>query len=79
LDVVHQVCHQFEEQAGVMVNKLYASYPSFQKDLSKIVELLEEEQMFYVQIGCSLKAHNRDIMMSSVKWENSWVKDKLIK
>jgi len=81
LGVVHQVCQQFEEQAGVTVNKPYASYPSFQKDLSKIVELLEKEQMFCVQAGCSFKTHNGEIMISSVKWENvsSWVKDKLSK
>ena len=33
LGVVHQVCKQFEEQAGATVNKPYASYPSFQAKL----------------------------------------------
>ena len=46
LGVVQQVCRQFEEQAGATVNKPYASYPSFQKDLNKIVELLSKEQVF---------------------------------
>jgi len=81
LGVVHQVCRQFEEQAGATINKPYASYPSFQKDFNKIVELLDKEQMFCVRNGRSLKTYKESPLMSSFNWKNvgEWVKSKLIK
>ena len=80
LGVVNHVCQIFETEAEVSGNKGYCSYPSFEKDLEKILQQLKEESVFAVSSGRTLISYNNHPLLASLKWKNiaKWVKSKLL-
>ena len=80
LGVVDGICRNFESEAEASVNKGYCTYPSFAKDLSQILHMLEEQMVFEVKEGRTVKGYRRLPLLSSLKWKDitAWVHSKLL-
>ena len=80
LGVVNNVCKNFEKEVDARIDKPYSSYPSFSKDLKKMSDLLQQDEVFSIHEGRSLSKYNNQPFLSSLKWTNisSWVKSKLL-
>ena len=55
------------------------SVPSFQDDFDKILQQLEEEEVFKVKDNRTLESYNSQPLMSNIKWANVkiWLKEKI--
>ena len=82
LGVVDAICHQFEAEAEASINKGYSSYsyPSFVKDFNQILNTLEDQKVFEVQEGRTLRSYTNSPFFTTLKWKNitAWIKSKLI-
>ena len=80
LEIVYNICQIFSEQAEAPVNKGYVSYPSFQEDFDKILQQLEEEEVFKVKENCTIQSYTSQPLMSHIKWVNiqKWLKEKAL-
>ena len=58
------------KQAEVPANKEYVSYPSFQDDFDKILQQLQEEEVFKVKENRTLESYSSQPLMSHIKWAN---------
>ena len=66
LGIVDGICRNFEAEASL--SKGYYSYPSFAKDLSQILQILEQQRVFEVQEGRTIKSYSSSPLLSSLKW-----------
>ena len=80
LGIVHNICQIFSELAEAPVNKGYVSCPSFQDDSDKILQQLEEEEVFKVKENRTLQSYTSQPLMSHIKWANlqKWLKEKIL-
>lgn len=80
LGVVNDVCKNFEKEVDARVNKPFTSYSSFSKDLKKMSDLLQQDEVFSIHEGRTLSNYNNQLFLASLKWTNisSWVKSKLL-
>ena len=74
LGVVDAVCRTFEAEAAASVNKGYCSYPSFARDFNQILLTLEDQKVFEVQEGRTLKSYKSSPFFNSLKWKNITVR-----
>ena len=81
LGTVHNICETFSKQAEVPANKGYVSYPSFQDDFDKILQQLQEEEVFKVKENRTLESYSSQPLMSHIKWANikKWLKERILK
>ena len=80
LGIIEQVCSQFSQEIGVET-KDFHTIPSIEKDLSRLQQLLMDQEIFKVKPG---RQHNfypkHKPCMQSINWEKirEWVKEKII-
>ena len=57
------------------------SYPSFQDDFDKILQQLQEEEVFKVKESRTLESYSSQPLMSHIKWANikKWLKERILK
>ena len=80
LKIVHQICEVFRSEAEVTENKGYVSYPSFDNDFKKILQQIEDEEVFVVKGNRSLENYSCQPLLTNLKWNNirKWIKDKIV-
>ena len=80
LGIIEQVCSQFSQEIGVET-KDFHTIPSIEKDLSRLQQLLIDQEIFKVKPG---RRHNfypkHKPCMQSINWEKiqEWVKEKIV-
>lgn len=79
LKVVHEICEIFQNEADVKENKGHVSYPSFDNDFKKILQQIEDEQVFVLKGNRSLENYSCPPLLTNFKWSNikKWIKDKI--
>jgi len=79
--MVNQICSRFKEETEVRVNKPFHSCPSFNADLSKIVQQLEKDEVFTIKPQRKYVAFpDHKPLLLDINWENikEWIKEKII-
>ena len=79
--IVNQICSKFKEETGVKVNKLFHSSPSFNADLSKIVQQFEKDEVFTITPQRQYTAFpDHKPLLLDINWDNitEWIKEKII-